>query len=383
VLIFHTGDNHYSTKTLEYVDKAMHFAIDKAIEAKVEAFVMAGDTFDSSIAAHDPAYHACMRAISRMLDHAPVIAIYGTGSHDRAGVMEPISHMRGRHPIWVSDRPQQVGLFGNRWHDLAEAPPTEGMRLLVSAFPGMNIAELHANNPAALQSEYTDSILQGWLPSVREARFRGVPTVLALHGTIQGAVSEGNHAFVSQDREFSPRQLLDAENSATMAAHIHKAQDWSEQGRRVAYCGSITKLVYGFKGAWGALIWDVRADGADFSRIETPTRDLVEIDFNGPPDMIELARRLQTCRGASLRIRWSVDEEFSKQVDQEGIREILTAAGVAEFKLEGRINPVQRQRAAGISQAASTETKLRRWAEITGSNADPLVERLRALEATA
>jgi exonuclease SbcD len=51
-------------------------------------------------------------------------------------------------------------------------------------------------------------------------------------------------------------------------------------------------------------------------------------------------------------------------VDRVAIIRLL--AGAAQTKLEGRIVPVVRARAPGISQLGSMDGKVRRWAELTG-----------------
>ena len=51
----------------------------------------------------------------------------------------------------------------------------------------------------------------------------------------------------------------------------------------------------------------------------------------------------------------------------------------AETKLEGRIVPVVRTRAAGISRLPRLADKLRAWARVTDVNAEPLLMRLAEL----
>ncbi|MDP1532385.1 MAG: metallophosphatase family protein, partial [Rubrivivax sp.] len=52
-----------------------------------------------------------------------------------------------------------------------------------------------------------------------------------------------------------------------------------------------------------------------------------------------------------------------------------------EVKLEGRIVPVVRTRAAGISRAASLADKVRQWAQMTEAKPEPLLACLAQLEA--
>jgi exonuclease SbcD len=92
----------------------------------------------------------------------------------------------------------------------------------------------------------------------------------------------------------------------------------------------------------------------------------VDIVFDGKPDLDALrdAVAQQDVAGAFVRVRWTVADEDRHEVNRDAIQEALGAA--AEVKLEGRIVPVVRTRAAGISQLASLEQKVAAWAQATG-----------------
>jgi hypothetical protein len=75
----------------------------------------------------------------------------------------------------------------------------------------------------------------------------------------------------------------------------------------------------------------------------------------------------QDIAGAFVRVRWTVAEEDRHQVDRAAIERLLE--GAAETKLEGRILPVVRTRAAGISQLGNLADKVRVWAQVADSSA--------------
>jgi exonuclease SbcD len=72
-----------------------------------------------------------------------------------------------------------------------------------------------------------------------------------------------------------------------------------------------------------------------------------------------------------------VGEEERAGIDREAIKRALGDA--ADVQLEGRVVPVVRSRAAGISRAASLQEKVRVWAKATGCTDGPLIERLNSL----
>jgi hypothetical protein len=74
-------------------------------------------------------------------------------------------------------------------------------------------------------------------------------------------------------------------------------------------------------------------------------------------------------------------EEDRHEVDRSAIQGIFGTA--AEVKLEGRVIPVVRTRAAGISQEASIAAKIAVWARLTEAKAEPLLACLEALQTHA
>ena len=114
-----------------------------------------------------------------------------------------------------------------------------------------------------------------------------------------------------------------------------------------------------------------------FNRVVTPSCRMIDICFDGRPDMDELARLANQCDGACVRIRYQVDEEYAGTVDREAMQAILS--GACDVKIEGTIVPVQRQRAAGISKLGTME-KFAKWCELTGTPIDGLLEKITMLQ---
>lgn len=391
LVIAHASDLHYCEKHLEWVDQAVGAFVDGAIEQGAAVAILSGDSFDHQVHVHEPAAHAFLAQVRRLADAMPVLVLQGTFSHDRPGSLNILRTLGGRHPVHVADRIHQVALVGGAWvasdgfrfePDQLDRPDgVSAPRLVVSCLPSIHRGAIvaAAGKEDADAGALIEQVCQGWAEPNRKAQALGVPTVLTAHGTVNGAVTESRFAMVSPDHEFSPGALFAAEASAGMVGHIHAHNAWEHQGRRIAYPGSITRLVHGHDEPTFWLLWTVRPDSADFQPVPTPARELVAVTFDGPPDLEQLRQIADQVKGAHVRVRWSVDEEHRDAVDVEAIRQVL--AGAAELKLEGRINPVQRTRAQGISQADSLADKLGRWGEVTETETGPLLERLQDLQA--
>jgi len=185
------------------------------------------------------------------------------------------------------------------------------------------------------------------------------------------------------DHEFTTGALFAAETNAFMIGHIHKHQFWEENARFIAYAGSIGRLHHGEEGEKGFLLWEIEARRASFTLVATPAKRTVTVDFDGAPDLEALRECANKAgiEGAFVRVRWTVPEENRHDVDREAIAKLFD--GAAEVKLEGRVIPVVRTRAAGIAQEASISGKVKAWALVTGTDAAPLLACLETLQSTS
>lgn len=380
MLVAHFADLHFGHKHTAWIADAFGAGITKAAALGCEAAVLAGDTFDDFIHLHHPAVAQVIRLVCQLADTMPVLILQGTYSHDRPGCLEVFRHLEAKHPIHVATATGMVALtLAGQWEPTAELLPNH--RALFYTLPSLNPAEVRANDGTASVAAKVVEACEGWAPISRAAQSAGVPTILVSHGTVNGCVTESRNAMVSPDHEFTTGTLFASGASAIMLGHIHKEQEWTNAaGQRIGYSGSICTLVYGHDGTTGLKVWNVRPGEADTTIYPIPARKLIELDFDGRPDMAVIASRLGDMPGAYVRVRYQVDEEHRTTVDRKALEEMLTAAGAAEVKVEGRINPVIRSRAAGIVDTPSVADKLKRWCSLTNTPAEPLLQRLAMLQ---
>lgn len=379
--IAHFSDLHYADETLVEVDRCFTHAVDHAIAAQVDVAIITGDTTDHALSAHSPAVFALARQIQRLANHCPVLMLQGTYSHEPPGFLSLFPLIRGKHPIWVADHIQQVALTeGGNWIASAswqfETMP-RATRLMCTCIPTQNRAALAASvgapDVAGAMGNQVTQVLAGYAQGHLAARQAGIPVALLSHGTVHGCVTEHGVPMAGSDHEFTTGALFDAEATAVMLGHIHRHQSWTQNGRRIAYAGSIGRLHYGEDGDKGALIWDVDANTAGTALHPTPARRTLDISFDGPPDLDKLTQFVaaHVVEGAWVRVRWQVLEEERASVDRARIEGLLT--GASGVKLEGRIIPVVRARAAGIARELSLPRQIAHWAEVTGVDGSDLL----------
>jgi exonuclease SbcD len=387
MLIAQFSDLHYATATLAEVDRCFGFAIERAIEAGIDATVISGDATDHALELHMPAARTLAQRVQQLARHCPVLLLQGTYSHEPPGTLDLFRLLSTRHRIHVADRIEQV-VFTSAGEWVAsgswrfDALP-ENSRVVFSCLPSVNKAELAASLGAADAGEAVGqaiaSLLGAWSSINRQARLADLPTVAVSHGTVLGCLTEHGVPMAGLDHEFTTSSMFSAEASAFMLGHIHKHQVWRKGTRLAAYPGSIGRLHYGEEGDKGFILWSVDANGASLDFVPTPARRMVHLDFDDKPDMEVVRAAAAQAHGAYVRVRWCVPEEESGKVDRAAI--VAELAGAAEVKLEGRVVPVVRSRAEGISREQSLPEKVRRWAEATGVEVGGLLARLERMEA--
>ncbi len=87
MLIAQFSDLHYATNTLTEVDRCFRYAIDRAIEADIEAAVISGDATDHALELHAPAVEALASRLQQLAQHCPVLLLQGTYSHEPPGTL--------------------------------------------------------------------------------------------------------------------------------------------------------------------------------------------------------------------------------------------------------------------------------------------------------
>jgi exonuclease SbcD len=383
--IFHSADIHYAPGTLDEVDRCFTAAVDEAISQRCDVAVLAGDLFDHRVDLHSPAVRACMAQVQRLGNEMPTLILQGTASHDAPGSVDVMRYLKTKHPVHVSTSIEQVALFAGGWmasKDWAFNARPEGAMALFSCLPSANkgavAAVAGAENAGAAVGDAVSALLSGWGPINRAARLGGMVTAVVAHGTVSGCETEHGVIMAGLDHEMVTGSLFAADADVVMLGHIHKHQVWRRGGQVIAYPGSVGRLHFGERDPKGFLVWEILPGAADFTFHETPAKRLVEIDFTGTPDMDALRAAAADATGAHVRVRFSVDEDHRASVDRKAIAELF--AGAAAVKIEGRINPVQRTRAAGIGGAHSLAQRLQQWCEITQSDPAPLVDRLAEIE---
>jgi exonuclease SbcD len=383
--IAHFSDLHYCPKYLAEVDRCFSAAVTQAIcteEGRPEVAVISGDLFDHRVDLDHECVSVLLSRVAELASVMPVLILQGTQSHDIPGSLDIFKTFDN---VRVADTISQWYLMpGGRWNQKAII---DEPLAVFSCLPSVNKGQvaITAGHKEAAEATGTlvEELMRSWAPVHREMRGKGLPSIVVSHGTVNGCLTEHGVPMAGTDHEFSVGVLDTSAADAVMLGHIHKHQSWTApNGTIIAYPGSIGRLHFGELDDKGWLMWNVDPVTKTTHELHvTPAKRLIHRDYDGPPDMADLRALSQECTGAHVRIRWCVDEEHRTSVDRDSIA--LMFENAEELKLEGRINPIQRQRAAGITVAESNSAKLAQWCDVTGTEFLPVNERLLTLEQAA
>jgi exonuclease SbcD len=389
------SDLHYCPEYLDEVDRCFSAAVEAAIEEDVEVAVISGDSTDHRVDLHSLSVQKLSERIHTLSNHCPVLMLQGTFSHEPLGTLEVFQYVGGKYPIFVATDIQQVALTeDNAWVSslsgetphfvFTEETLPKNTKALFSCLPTVNKAEMvsaiAADDHAAL-GDVLAELLSAFAPINTVAREKHIPTIGVSHGTVHGCLTEHGVPMIGFDHEFTTGSLFASKVQAYMLGHIHKHQVWENAlpqygTQRIAYPGSIGRLHFGEEGDKGWLFWEIDYRNAACMLMPTPAKQLLHIDFEAAPDVAEIQKVVGENPGAFVRIRYNIPEDQRHTVDRESLQKIVEQAGAKSVKIEGRIIPVVRVRAQGISQSKTLEEKLRKWCENTHCEAAPLVGRL-------
>lgn len=373
------------TGNLVEADRCFGFAVEDAIARGVDVAIISGDSTDHSLESHSPAFFALAKRIKQLAEHCPVFMLQGTFSHEPTGMLRILEMIGAKHSIIVSDTIEMIGLRNSKWESYDRTVPA-AYELVITCVPTLNKADLAlevgAKNANIAMGEHIAALMGSFAPENGRLRQHGVPTVLVSHGTVDGSMNESGVPMAGLDHEFTAGALFSAGTNAVMLGHIHAHQAWPRQFGQlhqiIAYPGSIGRFHYGEIGEKHYLNWQITATSVSFEPVITPSRRMIDLTFEGMPNLDEIEAVARQCEGAYIRVTYAVDEEFSGTIDRNAIKEIL--GGAAEVKIEGSVLTVQRQRCAGISSLPTLDAKFKAWCEISNTNPEGLLERLSTLQ---
>ncbi|MBI5327026.1 MAG: metallophosphoesterase [Deltaproteobacteria bacterium] len=368
--ILHCADLHFANDEAVLTDivKCCGYLLNTAEKERPDIAVLAGDLFDEKVSLDSPAVKSAVDFVVNLGSLAPVLLIRGTNSHDHDS-LHIFKNIDTAYPIYVADSIEQVawtsGGFKPFIPGVVGAVDGKDIIALISCLPSVSKAHILAGMSLDIESSNlhaTDllrDVFQAWGAVNREMRAKGIPTIVAGHGSLTGSELSTGQQLVGKDLEFGISDLTMADADIVCLGHIHKAQRF----KNIYYAGSITRLNFGEteeKGFWLHVIGsEVRS-----RFITTPARKMVTLDITSPDDLNSIDK--EVLKDSLVRVRYEVNEDDLHKVNDEAIKTALEKEGAVSVKIEKTVVAKQRVRAEGISKMRGLEDKVRKWAETVG-----------------
>ena len=385
IKIMHFADAHFGIETYGKLDpetglntrladfrRALDFAIDKALEAKVHLALFAGDAYKSRDPnqTHQREFASCIR---RLTDAGiPVVML--TGNHDlpnakgRANAIE-IYRTLGVENIHILSRPEV-----HRMETAAGPVQIAGMPYLLRS----SVLSREECRNKTIQ-EATDLMVQkycdyiDYLAGLLEP---GIPSVLLGHFWIKNAKVSSQGAYLNvAEPEVLVSSVINPAFGYVAMGHIHKFQDLNKRGTPpVVYCGSIERTDFSERNEEkGFVLVELAKGSASYEFINIPVRRFVEIevdaDVEDPTAKILDAIRRSDVRDAVVKLLYHIPQERLSLVREAEIREALSPSFLVVSITKDVIRDTRAVRSRLLNEALDPMQALELYFDAKGSAA--------------
>jgi DNA repair exonuclease SbcCD nuclease subunit len=359
--IIHSADWHYNDRDHDEIEKCVDFMIGKAVAEKPDLFVVSGDITDSqNLKLDSRSAKTICRQFSEMADIAPVVNIIGTPSHDGKSA-EILRYVKGRFPIHVSEKPEQLLLQAGRLRRVGSGISDDPIDAVITQIPTPTKQFFQADSDIEAGDKAISDAMTALLGAfgATAQRFKR-PHIVNGHFQVGGAFISETQQLIGRDIEISADQLAMAEADVICMGHIHKAQQIRDN---IFYSGSIHRKTFGETEAKGFYVHEFLL--GDFIPYElkstfhlTPTRQKLTLREDFTKEDISTAdgfvcdiifnTREEKLKDAYVKVEFKIWQDEAGQINQAEIERSFLGAGVARVDINLIRIPRETVRAARV-----------------------------------
>ena len=373
--VLHTADIHFNGRHPEPALRSLETIRDQVAADSVDLVVIAGDLHHRPVVAADAQrLPALIRVVREILDHAPIVAVYGTPSHDAPGSYEPYRGLDTKHQF-TAIGPGDAGTplvltTGGRLVDPRDGDSRDAIAL-VTGLPEPTRGWLLAEREGLGRAEATEQILgslRRLLLGVAAVHhgYPDLPLLLVYHGEVTGARTAAGQTLPPGGIALGRDDLALAGADYYALGHIHLHQQVGDLP--AYYPGSAYPVDWGERDQKGFLVVELDGEGARIERVPYPhpprqkiVVDLVDLAL---PDGTEVNGHLESLAGVDT---WLVIRHPAEQrptaMSREVIAEQLRGRGAPGVRVDFEPLPRERIRAQEIQEAATLADKVRCWGQ--------------------
>ena len=246
--ILHFSDIHARDNDLDEIEKCLDEIFQVASQEHPDLIACAGDVFDSqNVKLDSKSAKLIFKIFSDLADIAPVVVVIGTPSHDGTAA-EVLEHIKAKHQVWVSSRPEQIRLVINDFCDGDTVLTRTGTGIAPVAIISMVPTPTKQFFNSASDIKGTDNEIAQAMGAMfagfgaQAAEFPGIPHVLVYHGEVSGAKTSNGQTLMGQDIQVSLEQLNFSNADIHLLGHLHLPQSFYG---KTFYSGSIHPVNWG------------------------------------------------------------------------------------------------------------------------------------------
>ncbi|MEF3273255.1 MAG: exonuclease SbcCD subunit D [Chloroflexus sp.] len=341
------------SRLIDYLDR-LDEAITIGLEHEIDFCLIVGDIYKNR--SPNPTVQREFALRIRRLREAGVAVVILTGNHDispaqgRAHSVEIFATL-ALEGVTVADRPRRHRITTRSGDLQLIAVPwvTRQMLLTREEMVGATFATIEYELRRRLEQFIEQSVA---------GREPGVPTVLAFHGTVEGAQLGSERAMILGSDLSLPRSVLAQPGVDYVAlGHIHRHQVLSEQPP-IVYPGSIERIDFGERDEpKGCVLVDLALGQTRWQFVPLSARPFVSIErdlrrSSDPVGALQAAIARHDLRTAVVRLEVQLTREQAPLLREEQVREWLREAGAAVIAaIVFDVERPTRQRFAGVAEA--------------------------------
>ena len=339
---------------LEDFIKCFSFAIDTAIEEKVDLVIFAGDAYKNSNP--NPTHQREFARQIYRLSEADIPVVLINGNHDNPvsfgkatsidifGTLNvPGSRVVNEPELFsIETKSGPVQVFGLPW-------PTKNLFLTKEECKDLTDVEI---------TEQIQIRTIGKIKEFAKLIKPDIPAIFAAHLAVAEATYSGSErsVLIGSDPVFPAQILAQKEFNYVALGHIHKFQDLNpDSDIPVVYPGSIERINFGEeKEDKGFCMVNIENGKTSYEFIKVPARKFITIDINITKDQDPTTTLLaeiekQNLPGSIVRISYTMPEEATNPIDFAKINTALEGAFMTA-NISEKTKPTERVQRAEVTE---------------------------------
>ena len=376
----HLADVHLGMENYGHIDsstglhtrlkdfiKCFSFAIDIALEEKVDLVIFTGDAYKNS--SPNPTHQREFAKQIYRLSEAEIPVVLINGNHDNPvsfgkatsldifGTLNVPKAKVVTEPklLNIETKAGLVQVFGLPW-------PTKNLFLTKEECKDLTDMEI-------IEQIQVEAIRK--IKEFAKMIKPDIPAIFAAHLAVAEATYSGSErsVLIGSDPVFPAQILAQKEFDYVALGHIHKFQDLNpDNGIPVVYPGSIERINFGEeKEDKGFCLVKIEEGKTSYEFIAVPARKFITIDINIPKDQDPTTALLSeigkhNLAGAIVRFSYTMPEEVINPIDFAKINTALEGAFMVA-SISEKSKPIERTQRAEVTEDLGMMEALEKYIE--------------------